>query len=696
VVVGNASTVQAAAKPVAPAPSGKTWANASFRLEIDTASGSMVSIVHPRDPSAMNWISGPANAPWQPRSSQWGLGYADIGSAYLHRGRWESPLATTQTGIATLDTVYQVGPLKVEVTRTLDGAALHERYALTNTGTEVLPVAHKGKAGCAIALPFNDHYTSAAEVLEHRCHTHVWAGGTTSWVATLRMGGRAPHLGLVVTEGGWSGYSIAGRDEITSSNTRGTFLVHPDIAGLQPGATRTVAWTLFWHTGWDDFFAQCAQRSSTFVKLDAPRHTAYVGESVAIEGRGRNLAGAGMTVNGQPLTLTAAAGGVATTWTPRAPGEATCVLTTPSGVNTRILLNAVPPLDDLIAARVRFIVKRQQVDRPGDVLDGALLVYDNQADVQVRAGGRSDLNEGRERLGMGVLLARWLRLQPGRDPAALAALLKYHGFVVQRLQRADGYVRNAVDVDRPRLYNWPWVAQLHLEVARLTGSETAMDMFVRTIDSYYANDGLSFYPIGLPVYDGLNALKAAGRHNDHQRLLQMFTRHAEKFAARGLDYPHSEVNFEQSIVAPATLLLLELHRATGERRWFDAALPHLALLELFNGRQPDHHLHEVAIRHWDGYWFGKRQLWGDTFPHYWSTLTALAFDHYAKAGGERQYASRADTIVRNNLSLFTPEGRGSAAFVYPVTVNGQKAHLADPYANDQDWALVHALQMREA
>lgn len=59
------------------------------------------------------------------------------------------------------------------------------------------------------------------------------------------------------------------------------------------------------------------------------------------------------------------------------------------------------------------------------------------------------------------------------------------------------------------------------------------------------------------------------------------------------------------------------------------------------------------------------------------------------------YARRADDIVRNNLSLFRANGRAGAAFIYPLTVNGQSARFADSYANDQDWALVHALQSRE-
>lgn len=684
-----------AAAAAAPASAPHTLANRHFRIELDPANGSLRSLVHPGDAAAMSWVGNTANAPWQPRSLQWGLGYADLGQPVLHRGRWEEPVQST-AGANTLRTVYQVGALKVEVTRTLQGELFTERYVFTNTGTAPLPLMgeHGAGTGMAIATPFNDHYTDTRDVLEHRCHAHLWMGGSTAWVAALRMGGRAPHLGLVLTEGALASYSITGRDEVTSSNTRGCFLLHPALGPLQPGQSAALGWTLFWHTGWDDFFARCARHAPGFVRLEADRYTAHVGETFTLAATGRPLTGARLLDGSTPLPLQSTPTGLTATLPADKPGERTVQLVTASGATTPLRLNVVPPLDALIEARVRFIVAHQQVRDAADPLDGAFLVYDNPMNAIARHNKKRDHNEARERTGMGVLLARWLRAQAQRPPEVMDALARYYRFHSTKLQRADGYVYDAAGLVRERLYNWPWTAQLHLEMGRLTGEAACYDAFVRTIESYYAHGGDAFYAIGLPIFDGLAALRATGRTQAHARLLSLFKQHGDKIAATGLAYPASEVNFEQSIVAPAAQILLELHSTTGEARWLEAARPHLALLELFNGRQPDHHLHDIAIRHWDGYWFGKLRLWGDTFPHYWSTLTALAFAHYARSGAAG-YAQRAQHIVRNNLSLFTPEGRASAAFIYPKSVNGQTAHLADPYANDQDWALVHALQLRE-
>lgn len=115
-------------------------------------------------------------------------------------------------------------------------------------------------------------------------------------------------------------------------------------------------------------------------------------------------------------------------------------------------------------------------------------------------------------------------------------------------------------------------------------------------------------------------------------------------------------------------------------------------LKLFNGLQPDYHLYEVAIRHWDGYWFGKRRMYGDTFPHYWSALTANVYAEYALAAGDTEYKKKADASYRGVMSLFMPNGRASAAYVYPASVNGNKAGFYDPYANDQDWGMYYMMK----
>lgn len=696
----NAFTSQASqAHPLASEQEGGSTSldSSAFHVEIDSHTGAVTSIAHPDDPAMMSWIGGPVNAPWQPAGSMWGLGYADLGSDMLHCGRWSIPASIERDDSGAMIFSYQTGPLKVEVRRRLVGETFEENYRFTNTGDEVIRLRDNGWRNSALSIytPFNDHYTNTLDVLEHRAHAHIWTGGASSWVALLRMGGRGPHLGLVLTEGAIDGYSVEDRNLITLSNTRGTFLLHPAIEDLAPGESRSIGWTLFWHLGWDDFFAKALRLSPQMVKVDASRWTLTPGETSTLKIAGDLGRSPALSMGEQQLRLRKSGSLWQAEIPAGAPGEQVLTLDYGEGLSTKVVLNMVPDLDELIAARVRFITERQQWHKPGDTWDGAYIVYDNDLDTMVRNDPDHDRNCARERVAMGILVARWLRQSGNSDPAVRASLDRYYRFVNEQLQRKDGWVFDVPGGDYKRLYNWPWVMHLHVQMAKLTGEKQPLKRFMDTVDSFYREGGVDYYPIGIPVTDGLRALKAAGMQEEHDRALALFSGHGVRMIERGTHYPPMEVNFEQSIVAPAAMLLMELHRATGDGKWLEAARPHLAMLDLFEGRQPDHHLNGISIRHWDGYWFGKSRMWGDTFPHYWSSLNAIVWQQMAKATGEARWQRRADKILLGNLSLFTPDGRGSAAFMYPTTVNGRPCYFADPYANDQDWALVHVLQLRE-
>ena len=88
-----------------------------------------------------------------------------------------------------------------------------------------------------------------------KCHTHIWCGENISYVMCLRMGGEAPHLGLALTDGSLSGYSVE-RDFEKISNDRGDFILHPSPVALVPNESFTIEWKLFWHNGKTIFTAK--------------------------------------------------------------------------------------------------------------------------------------------------------------------------------------------------------------------------------------------------------------------------------------------------------------------------------------------------------------------------------------------------------------------------------------------------------
>ncbi|GJC90373.1 hypothetical protein ColLi_13211 [Colletotrichum liriopes] len=677
-----------------------------FHVHVDRATGAVLEIADPRAKAPLNWVSSPANAPWQPLGSRWGLGFADLGANLLHRLFWNNPRIDSSSSRDVTVATYHAGPLELVVHRRLDGRTrcFTETYKFRNRGTSPLNLSATGETSFAIYTPFNDHYTNTTDALHSRTHAHVWAnGGSSTWVKLNQMGGYGRNLGLVLTKGSLSGYSIESRDEVTHSNTRGVFLLHPSVPILEPGQSHTIQWTLFWHNSWDDFFAQCARRSSQFIHFDIPRHTLVSGEAVKIRMIGDAAAvNSTTTVNGQSVqqdgssfTFVHHAGNM---------GQKTLRIATGRGVEQKesfIFLNTVPRYEDLIGSRINFIVEKQQVRDTNDLLYGAYVVYDNQTEASPFYETQQDRNAGRERVGMGVLVGRWLKKKP--DSRLRDSFVAYYSFVCTKLQDENGFVFDAPygtgTYINKRLYNWPWVLQLHLVAAAIgipaLSGKSPITRFMETLENFYAEGGASLYAIGLPILEGLRILKASGNQTAFERAKDLFTSHGRNILKRGTDYPPFEVNFEQSIVAPAAIILLELYRATGDKTWLSAAGLQVEVLLRFAGKQPDYRVYDVAIRHWDGYWFGKDRTWGDTFPHYWSTLNAIALHHFSKAIRVPAYGKQSDGIIRANLALFTPEGRASCAWIYPRSVNGRFAHYKDPYANDQDWALAHLLQIED-
>lgn len=256
------------------------------------------------------------------------------------------------------------------------------------------------------------------------------------------------------------------RDETTLSNTRGVFLLHPDVAALGAGEQGELEWTLFWHQDWDDLFWQCEEISEQFVAFNVSTYTTKPGESSVIELSGARV-NTYTTINGDNPT---SCNGTKCSYTYSTSklGEQALTITTSKNnkaLNPTIFLNSVPPLEEVLSSRIKFIMQNQLVDAPNTSLHGALVPYDNQMKGQVLFYKRSDRNAGRERVGMGNLVARWLCRNA--DEAVSASFENYYNFVCTQLQDKTGYVFNGPGNQGKRLSNWPWVMQLHVATSAL-------------------------------------------------------------------------------------------------------------------------------------------------------------------------------------------------------------------------------------
>lgn len=587
-------------------------------------------------------------------------------------------------------TVKSIDEIKVKVESRRTGDIVEEKYTFINISDRDV---FTSLTDIGIYTPFNDDYVDAQTCLKHRCHTHIWCGQNVSYIIAMRMGGEAPNLGLVLTKGSLSGYSVE-RDLTKMSNDRGDFILHPTPFSLAPGESYSVEWTLFPFSSKEDFFKQANKYCGHFVRIEADRYVIFKGESINVVITPEfvyNRDSVRIFENDVQIQPEYAGDGIIIKKQADTVGELRYDIYI-DGVRTYCCLLVQPEFTELVRARCHFIVNKQQYNNPKSHLDGDYLIYDNE-EMHMMYSPKNDYNAGRERVGMGIMLAKYL--QNYEDDTVDKSLRKYISFVRRELVNEDtGEVYNDYmnDNSYKRLYNAPWFALFYTELYMLYKDKKYLVVSYRIIRHFYEDGGTYFYAIELPVIPMAAAFREAGMEKELEEVTGYFRGHADLMLKTGTDYPKSEVNYEQSIVAPAAQILEETYILTGDKKYLAGIELQKSILELFNGNQPDYHLNEVAIRHWDGYWFGKRRLYGDTFVHYWSALTGIVFENYMKITGNTDYAARADKSLRAVLSMFYPDGRATCAFVYPVTVNGERAHYADSYANDQDWGLYYAMR----
>ncbi|MGN1020542.1 MAG: hypothetical protein ACI4O7_09200 [Aristaeellaceae bacterium] len=585
--------------------------------------------------------------------------------------------------------------LASEVDTTREGDVWHTVIRLTNTADRPV-MTHRHAIG--ITLPLDNRYERTDLCLTRRAHVHLFCGGQVSWAMGLRMGGEAPHLGLVLTSGSLDSYSVEHNGPL--ANDRGWMVLHPSADVWQAGETREIAWTIFPHEGKADFFRRLPAYSR-YVHAEASRYVLHPGEEGVLSIR-PGFAARGVRVDGEALrgednvyTLR---------WRAQEPGEHTfrieAVQDNGEVIRTwcRVLTHPSPAA--LAERRVRFLREHQQYRGELRCLQGAYLAYDNEEERPVYTP-ENDFNGGRERICMGILMAEYL-LQGGDDPdgALRASLDAYAAYVLRELVDGDtGVVFNDIGRDKSfkRTYNYPWFMRFFLSLYRLNGQMEHLRLAHRIAIRFYAHeDGVRFYPIEMPLAELDEALTGAQLLAERDGLRAWERLHAQTLLETGVNYPPFEVAFEQSIVGPAADVLLQMYEITGEEQYLRGAEQHLRLLELFNGSQPDYHCHEVALRNWDGYWFGKRRLFGDTLPHYWSGITGNVFLRYARLTGRTDYLRRAEDSLRGVLPLIFPDGRASCACIYPAFTNGCPGNAFDPYANDQDWGLYFSLRAQAA
>lgn len=652
--------------------------NENFIVAFSKESGGIKSIVNPNDTEKMNWCAD---------DGVWGMPHS-VNRISEFCSVEMKMIAFTESDNKS-SSIYSNEAIEVAVDRFFsENGCLTERFTVRNLREGDIFLEH---GDLRLEIPFNDRYTYADECITNRCHTHLWCAGNIVYVNALKMGESDINLGLVLTKGAAASYSVFD----CTSNNRGIFVLDSEHIELKKGEEYVIEWQLFWHKGNKDFY-KIASQYSGFITVEAENYTVFDDERIEFTLKfGCDLPGLTIYCDGEKCSFEKRELCCNVSYKPKRLGQHRFEVCADNfHTYTEFFVSEIP--EKVIEKRIDFIIDRQQYHRNGSQLDGAFLIYDNKEKYPIYDSIIRDHNACRERVGMALLIIKYLQLR--RNEKYLVAIKKYIDYLFREFfdpytgEVFDGVGHNEKFI---RLYNAPWIVTLFTEMYFLTEDKIYLAYIIKILNVYYSGGGSKFYPNGLSVYKTVSAFKKAGMAKEKKKILEWFTAHIENMISNGLSYPKHEVNFEQTIVTPAATFISEMALITGEDKYVREAERHIKLLERFNGHQPSFHLNEIPIRYWDDFWFGKSKMFGDTFPHYWSCLTARAYSAYFKASGDKKYHKAAEMCIRNCLCLFNENGEGSCAYVYPFRLNSKNGKFYDDWANDQDFALYFLLVLQE-
>ncbi|MEU6352489.1 hypothetical protein ABZ896_24720 [Streptomyces sp. NPDC047072] len=646
------------------------------RAALDPVTGAPVRFTDDRSP-ARRWLLDTDVTPWHSVEHQWGSGHlvTDRGGA-----RWHTParLSVTEGAVETLHPLLD--GVRLTVRRAVRDDVLSERYTVTNHGEEPLAVT-----GLGIQIPFADLYDSAEHSLDHAVHAHLFTGGTWAWVLAQPMSGEGRSLGLIVREGAVRAYSVESRNLRSNSHVRGHLVLsvtdharNPEAFGgqpvlrLAPGESTSVEWELGWYASVDDFL------TATRPPAVFSGYAAEIGEPLVV-------AAAEVSSPDPDVKVERVADGRFRVHGSRHGGRH---LDIGAGARTEVLFHL--PLEEVVRRRAAYVARHQRaVERPG-LLAHAFVPVDTRTGLTQSTNGWPDWTDGAERIAMPLLLQA-ATAHGLADPELTEPLLDgWSRFARHHLLDETCAPRRGSQDGQTRLYDTPWLARFFHDRHRAHGTGDDLDLAARVLERSFELGGSGHLSIGLSptTLAVCGSLDATGQSGRADALRGQLVDSAEQFVRMGRRLPAHEVNYEQSIVAPLIDLLADAHRLTGDAVFLDAVAERLPWLLAFGGPQPHARLHGIAIRHWDGFWFGADRLWGDVFPHYWSALTAVTLRRLPAALRTAATDRLAETVLRANLANFREDGSATCAFVMPSTVDGRAAHTADPLANDQDWHLV--------
>ncbi len=652
-------------------------------IELDNSSGCISCIKNREDQYGMNWVL---------PNTQWGK----LDGFIVNRAEaFDDGICITATNPSR--------ELVAEVLRSIDNGRFKESYRIRNV------------SGCdyfitqetfGIHFPFNcaQQRGMAGDTLYHTCCTaHVWCGDNICWIYGAKLCGAAPYLMVNMTEGSITDYSIS-RDVARvpiGADYRGDIVLNPGWQVILPG--EEIRYTFeYWFA---EESPQKALASQTgMIMASADLYTPSIGQTVSLKAEYHGASEFQVFLKGKPIKVTKDGDNFSWEYSADTLGEKVFDLYA-GGKHTVIRLFVIETLETLVEKRAHFIAEHQQYHRLGSPLDGAYLIYDN-TEKRPYYNSFGDHNAARERIVMAILIAH--QLQKKHDDGLMRSLERNLEFVERELyddETATVYNDVLHNNRNHRIYNYPWFSLYFVAWYKLTGNVKYLERAARIILRYYELDGNKQESNGIEVFELVTLLKQEKKEDLEEQVKAAFLSHADSILERNFDSSSAEITANHEIGNNKVNFLAQAFLLTGDLKYLQDFELHIQSALSCCSFQPDYHFNQLGVRHWDGYWFGKRKQYGDTFPHYWSCLGGLMYYWYEKATG-KDCKKLYENILRNNLCIFRPDGSAANNYLSPYKVTLYSSvegyvnrtmpqgsfygKTYDEWANDQDWSLYFA------
>ena len=601
-------------------------------------------------------------------------------------------------------------PIFVEIEKRMEDECYIERYTVKN---EDVVEYFLTKDGFGIPFPYNCLYTPGQDILNKCCISHVWCGGDSSWIYSVRCHGDVPYLSMKVTRGSIEDYSISYdvSRTVNGSFYRGAIVLHPEACVIAPGESR--CWE-FQYRFTDEKPEVAALTEPNEIRLSADKYSAQKNEPITIRFESNSpWTNLKISCDGQELPYTREGNDATAVCSFETTGERK-ILAEVDGKKTWIFVQVILPISEILESRANFIVEKQQYIREGSRLDGAYLIYDSETDSQYFDEVFGDHNASRERLSMGVIVCK--ALQARYDERKMESLRRHRAFIEREMFDTEtGIVYNQIarDNTRNRVFNYAWMSTYYFEWYKLTEEKECLIYAAKILLRFFELTSCARDAQCMEVFHICEALKKEGLCELTEEVKAAFLRYADqiKYGKVNMDgikkiletsYVSEHPNDRLSYLSQAYLLeQKEEYKLKAEDQFIKT--------QAFFAKQPDFHMNCINVRYWDRYWFGKRQSYGDLFPHYWSSLAGWAMTWYNKAFGSAQAKLMAERNLTGNLCVYREDGFAANNYLYPYKVVLFSSKVEEPrpcletgtfygknydaWANDQDWALYYALML---